>query len=186
MGIRRVPLLPAAALALVAIAVAGPAAADRDPWPRPVPQVSVRPPAPPKNVTVGPRVSVPRVRTWRSPSPHVSIKVRGGKRPAKPAITLPHVTVYRGGVCTGGVQVGECPRKRPHRAHRPPPPPRATPVRIPTPSPTPSPKATPGSRFQRAMAEPARRKSPMATVLVMAVVVTAITSTTAVAFRSRR
>ncbi|MEV1178687.1 hypothetical protein [Nonomuraea sp. NPDC049784] len=180
MGVRRAPLLLAAALA--ALAVAGPAAADREPWPRPVPQVSVRPPAPPKGVTVGPTVSVPRVRTWRSPAPGVSISMPPGKRRAAPAVTLPHVTVYRDGVCTSRVQVGECPRKVPRPVRRPVP--WMAPVLMPTPTSTP--KATPRAHFQRAAAAPTRRKSPMTTVLVMAVLVSAITSTTAVAFRSRR
>ncbi|MEQ4724509.1 hypothetical protein [Nonomuraea sp. B19D2] len=184
MGVRRAPLLLAAAL--VAVAVAGPAAADRGPWPRPVPQVSVRPPAPPKGVTVGPTVSVPRVRAWRSPVPGVSISVPPRERGAAPAVTLPRVTIYPDGVCTGRVQVGECPRKGPRRLRRPVP--WVTPVHVPSPAPTPAPtpKATPRAPFRRAGAGPSRRQSPLTTVLVMAVLVSAITSTTAVAFRSRR
>ncbi|MEW1846782.1 hypothetical protein AB0392_53280 [Nonomuraea angiospora] len=187
MGVRRAPLLFAVALA--AVTVAGPAAADGVPWPRPVPQVTVRPPAPPKNVTVGPTVKVPRVRTRRSPGPKVSISVPPRKRWAPPAVVLPHVTVYRDGVCTADVQVGECPRKRAGRV-RPSAPwtaPMPVPVPTPTPKKTPKPKAiVPLTRYQRAAAGPSRRKSPLNTVLVMTVVVSAITSTTAVAFRSRR
>ncbi|MFI7127165.1 hypothetical protein ACIBQ1_15825 [Nonomuraea sp. NPDC050153] len=187
MGVRRAPLLFAAALA--ALAVAGPAAADGVPWPRPVPHVTVRPPAPPKGVTVGPTVSVPRVRTRRSPRPKVSISVPPRKGPGPPAIVLPHVTVYRDGVCMREVQVGQCPRRRAGRVR--PPAPWTAPVRVPAPKKTPKkkpePKATvPLTRYQRAEAGPARRKSPLNTVLVMTVVVSAITSTTAVAFRSRR
>ncbi|MGW0203170.1 hypothetical protein [Nonomuraea sp. NPDC003201] len=188
MGVRRAPLL--FAIALAAVTVAGPAAADGVPWPRPVPRVTVRPPAPPappKNVTVGPTVTVPRVRTRRSPRPKVSISVPPRKRWAPPAVVLPHVTVYRDGVCTADVQVGECPRRRAGRVR--PSAPWAAPVPVPTPTPTKTPKpkaAVPLTRFQRASAGPSRRKSPLNTVLVMTVVVSAITSTTAVAFRSRR
>ncbi|MEV4110209.1 hypothetical protein [Nonomuraea sp. NPDC049695] len=184
MGLRRAPLLLAVALA--AVAVAGPAAADRGPWPHPVPRVSVRPPAPPKGVTVGPTVSVPRVRTWRKPVPGVSISMPPGRR-AVPKVTVPGVTIYLGGVCTGRVQVGECPRKVPHQVphqvRRPVP--WTTPVRAPTPVPTP--KVTPRAPLRRQVAaSPSRRRSPISTVLVMTVLVSAITSTTAVAFRSRR
>ncbi|MET9244826.1 hypothetical protein [Nonomuraea sp. NPDC003709] len=189
MGVRRAPLLFAVALA--AVTVAGPAAADGVPVPRPVPRVTVRPPAPPappKNVTVGPTVTVPRVRTRRSPRPKVSISVPPRKRWAPPAVVLPHVTVYRDGVCTAEVHVGECPRRRAGRVR--PSAPWAAPVPVPTPTPTkttPKPKAAvPLTRYQRAAAGPSRRKSPLNTVLVMTVVVSAITSTTAVAFRSRR
>ncbi|MFI6737523.1 hypothetical protein ACIBI9_31755 [Nonomuraea sp. NPDC050451] len=185
MGVRRAPLLFAVALA--AVTVAGPAAADGVPWPRPVPQVTVRPPAPPKNVTVGPTVTVPRVRTRRWPRPKVSISVPPRKRWAPPAVVLPDVTVYRDGVCTAEVQVGECPRRRAGRVR--PSAPWVAPVPVPTPTPkkTPKPKATvPLTRYQHAEAGPSRRKSPLNTVLVMTVVVSAITSTTAVAFRSRR
>ncbi|MET7333200.1 hypothetical protein [Nonomuraea sp. NPDC005650] len=187
MGVRRAPLLFAAALA--AMAVAGPAAADGVSWPRPVPHVTVRPPTPPKGVTVGPTVSVPRVRTRRSPRPKVSISVPPRKGPGPPAIVLPHVTVYRDGVCTGEVHVGQCPRRKAVRVR--PPAPWTPPVRVPAPEKkpkkTPEPKAAvPMSRYQRAVAAPARRKSPIGTVLVMTVLVSAITSTTAVAFRSRR
>ncbi|MFG1705723.1 hypothetical protein ACFLIM_21250 [Nonomuraea sp. M3C6] len=176
MAVRRAPLLLAAAL--LAAGAAGPAAADREP--RPVPQVSVRPPAPPKGVTVGPRVSVPRVKTWRKPVPGVSISVPPAKRRAAPEVTLPQVTVYRDAVCTGRVVVGECPRRRPHTAPRLPAP-RATPFRTPTPTPT----VTPRSHVKR-LAAPPRRKNPMTTVLLTVVLVTAIASTTAVAFGSRR
>ncbi|MFC5829842.1 hypothetical protein [Nonomuraea insulae] len=57
----------------------------------------------------------------------------------------------------------------------------------PTPAPTPTPSRTPSARAHVERAEPPqRRRNPMNTVLVSVVLVTAITSTTAVAFRSRR
>ncbi|MEV0235405.1 hypothetical protein [Nonomuraea sp. NPDC050786] len=185
MGVRRAPLLLAVALAALTVA-AGPAAADRGPWPHPVPRVSVRPPAPPKGVTVGPTVSVPRVRTWRKPVPGVSISMPPGRRRAAPAVTVPHVTIYPGGVCAGRVQVGECSRRVPHQVRRPVP--RTTPVRAPAPVPTPkvTPRVTPRAPVRQVAAAPSRRRSPIATVLVMTVLVSAITATTAVAFRARR
>ncbi|WP_345571269.1 hypothetical protein [Nonomuraea rosea] len=189
MAVRRAPLLLAAALFAVCASV--PASADREPRrPDPVPAVTVRPPAPPKGVTVGPRVSVPKVRTWRSPVPRVSISVPPARRRAKPKVTLPHVTVYQDAVCTGRVVVGECPRKQPREAPRPAP--RATPMRlqpapavVPVPLPSPDPTPTARSHVKR-FASPGRRKNPMTSVLLTVVLVTAITSTTAVAFRSRR
>ncbi|MEO3868044.1 hypothetical protein ABGB18_04350 [Nonomuraea sp. B12E4] len=186
MAVRRAPLLLAAAL--LAAGAAGPATAEREP--RPVPRVSVRPPAPPappKGVTVGPRVSVPRVKTWREPVPRVSISVPPSARRHAPKVRLPRVTVYRDAVCMGQVVVGECPRKRPRRAAPGLPGPRVTPFRIPTPTPSPTPtRVVPARSHVMAPAAWGRRRNPLATVLLTVVVVTAISSTTAVAFRARR
>ncbi|MFC4007231.1 hypothetical protein ACFOY2_08365 [Nonomuraea purpurea] len=162
------------------------------PSPPPVPKVTVRPrpPAPPKGVTARRgKATVPRVVTERSPSPKVSISMPAARRPALPKVTLPHVTVYRDGLCAGGVTVGECPRTRPRAPQRAQP----APVILPTPevslspTPTPTPTLTPSirSHVKRAM-PPARRENPLGTLLVMVVVVTAIASTAAVAFGARR
>ncbi|WP_206059346.1 hypothetical protein, partial [Nonomuraea zeae] len=148
--------------------------------------------APPQRVTVGPRVSVPKVRTWRSPVPGVSISVPPARRRAAPKVALPHVTVYRDAVCTSRVVVGDCSRKRSREAHRLPS--RSVPTAMPArPSPTPTvvrvppPSQMPVARSRaQQIASPGRRKNPMTSVLVTVVIVTAITSTTAVAFRSRR
>ncbi|TMR89260.1 hypothetical protein [Nonomuraea basaltis] len=195
MGLGRAPLLLAAAL--VALSAAGPAAADREPRPGlpqasvvpkafAVPKPSVRPPAAPRKVSVD--GSVPGVSVWRLPVPGVSISVRQGKRRPVPKVTVPGMTIYQGSVCGDRVQVGECPRRRPREIPRPVPG-RAVPVRVPaptlTPTPTPTSKVTPPIRAEQA-APPVRRKNPLATVLVMVVLVSAIASTTAVAFGSRR
>ncbi|TMR04984.1 hypothetical protein ETD86_53345 [Nonomuraea turkmeniaca] len=194
---RRTPLL--LAVGLVAIGAAGPAAADRE---RPpgglpevsvtipevvIPKVSVRPPKAPRNVSVN--GSVPGVKVWRSPVPGVSIAGRRpGKRRPVPKVTVPGMTIYQDAVCGERVQVGECPRDRPRVQPRPVAQ-RATPVRVPSPSPspkpTPSPTATSRVRIKQVMLPP-RRDNPLGTVLVMVVLVSAIASTTAVAFRSRR
>ncbi|MEU6711983.1 hypothetical protein ABZ897_10960 [Nonomuraea sp. NPDC046802] len=158
----------------------------------PVPKVTVRPrpPAPPKGVTARRgKATVPRVVTERSPSPRVSISMPHARRPALPKVTLPHVTVYRDGLCAGGVTVGECPRTRPRTPQRAQPAPviLPTPALSPSPTPTPTPTPTPSLRahVKRAM-PPARRENPLGTLLVMVVVVTAIASTAAVAFGARR
>ncbi|HEX4818366.1 MAG TPA: hypothetical protein VFV66_36980 [Nonomuraea sp.] len=175
-------------------------------WPRglpsrvAVPTVSVRSPAPPRNVSTD--GSVPGVSVWRSPVPGVSIKGRPGKRRPVPEVTVPGMTIYPGAVCGGRVTVGECPRERPRP--RPtleprPKPRRAQPARLPTltpapvpvpartppPTPAPTPKATPPARAEQE-APPTRRKNPLGTVLMMVVLVTTIAFTTAVAFRARR
>lgn len=194
MGIRRAPLLLTAAL--VAIGAAGPAAADLEPWPRgvpstwsavpktPVPEVSVRPPAAPRKVSVD--GSVPGVSVWRSPVPGVSIAGRPGKRRLVPKVTVPGMTIFQESVCGDRVQVGECPRGRPRPALRPELL-RAAPAHVPAPSPTPAPapRATPPVRAKEAV-RPPRRPNPLGTVLVMVVLVTTIASTTAIAFGSRR
>ncbi|MEV0389264.1 hypothetical protein [Nonomuraea sp. NPDC050643] len=190
MGVRRAPLLLAAAL--LAAMAAGPAAAEPDPWP--VPRISVRPPEPPKGVTVGPRVRVPRVSVQSSPVPRVSIAMPKRKRRATPKVTVPHVTVYPDGVCTGEVQVGECPRRAPRTVHRAVPPAGPVLVPAPAPAPAPSPEPTPEEptpkatvRGQAKRLEPRpRRRNPMTSVALTVVLVTAITSTTAVAFKARR
>lgn len=169
----------------------------RVPSPRPVPKVSVRPPAPPKGVTVGPTVKVPRVSVRRAPRPKVSISIPNVNRRARPKITLPQVTIYPDGVCSGAgagaVAVGECPRRRSRAEARKvvPPAPPASPVRpvrvSPPPDPTPTPTATPSTRSHvKRLEPPARRGNPLNTVLLTVVLVTAITSTTAVAFRRTR
>ncbi|GAA1693813.1 hypothetical protein GCM10009733_107040 [Nonomuraea maheshkhaliensis] len=159
----------------------------RVPSPRPVPKVSVRPPVPPKGVTVGPTVKVPRVSVRRAPRPKVSISIPNVNRRAAPEITLPHVTIYPDGVCSGAVEVGECPRRRSRAEARevvPPAPPASLvePVRVPPP-PTPTPSAR--SHVKR-LEPPARRGNPLNTVLLTVALVTAISSTTAVAFRRTR
>ncbi|WP_188193354.1 hypothetical protein [Nonomuraea sp. SYSU D8015] len=194
------PLLIAAGL--VVIGVAGPAAADPEPWPRGVPsassvvpepvvrkpavpdKLSVRPPAAPKKVS--PDGSVPGVRVWRSPVPGVSIAGRPGKRRPVPKVTVPGMTIFRDAVCGIRVQVGRCPRGKARLSPWP-----VSPVRVPSPSPSPSPTPTPSPKatprvHAKEVAPPPRRKNPLATVLVMVVLVTAIASTTAVAFGSRR
>ncbi|UBU17608.1 hypothetical protein [Nonomuraea gerenzanensis] len=159
--------------------------------PRPVPRVSVRRPAPPQRVTVGPTVKVPRVSTRRSPDPEVSISMPRAKRRAAPEVTVPQVTVFPDGVCAGGVVLGDCPRDRPRPVPRVVAPP-VVPVRVlPSPSPSPSPTPvvtpTPSSRPRVQRAEPpGRRRNPLNSVMLTVVLVTAITSTTAVAFRARR
>ncbi|MEV5504308.1 hypothetical protein AB0M50_53785 [Nonomuraea fuscirosea] len=163
----------------------------RVPSPRPVPKVSVRPPAPPKGVTVGPTVKVPRVSVRRAPRPKVSISIPNVNRRARPKITLPQVTIYPDGVCSGAVAVGECPRRRSRAEARkvvPPAPPASPvrPVRV-SPPPDPTPTATPSTRSHvKRLEPPARRGNPLNTVLLTVVLVTAITSTTAVAFRRTR
>ncbi|MET8866810.1 hypothetical protein ABZW11_28035 [Nonomuraea sp. NPDC004580] len=160
------------------------------PKPRPVPKVSVRPPAPPKRVRVGRDVRVPRVWVQSSPRPRVSIAMPDAKRHAAPKVTVPHVTVYPDGLCAGDVQLGECPRGRPRQVQRGVPP--LVPAEVvlpptPTLTPTPTPSPTPSARSHVIRAEPAeRRRNPLSTVLLTVVLVTAITSTTAVAFRARR
>lgn len=210
---RHAPLLLVAAL--LAIAVGVPAAAAQNPppmpgtggwngrmpdsgragWPRGVPRGPARPvmpsvrppvrPAPPKRVTVGPTVKVPKVSVRRTPGPRVSIAVPGGNRRADPAVTLPHVTIYPGGVCAAKarseVQIGECPRAR---RRVPVPVPLVGPVQPPTVTPTP--KKTPLAYNRPVLFEKQRRRpNPLGSVLLTVVVVTAITSTTAVAFRAR-
>ncbi|WP_143021989.1 hypothetical protein [Nonomuraea maritima] len=205
------PLLLVAAL--IAIAVGVPAAAAQNPppmpgtggwngrmpdsgraaWPRGVPRGPARPvmpsvrapvrPAPPKRVTVGPTVKVPKVSVRRTPGPRVSIAVPGGNRRADPAVTVPHVTIYPGGVCAekarSEVQIGECPRGRRRVAV-----PLVGPVQPPTVTPTP--KKTPVAHDRLVLpAQQKRRPNPLGTVLLTVVVVTAISSTTAVAFRAR-
>ncbi|MEO3801754.1 hypothetical protein [Nonomuraea sp. B1E8] len=191
MAFRRVPLLLAAALLVAGVTgadVSG-AAADRAPWPGPAPRVTVRAPVPPKGVTARPgRVTVPKVSARRRPVPRVSISVPPRQRRAAPQVALPRVTVYRDGLCTGGVRVGECPRGRVRVAPRPVP--QAGPVRVPTltpaPSPTPTPSVSGWAGARRPLPPPGRRDNPLGGVLLTVVLVTAITSTTAVAFRSRR
>lgn len=175
----------------VVVPMAGQVAVDHPvPGPRRVPKVTVRPPAPPEGVTVGPRVKVPRVMVQRSPRPRVSISMPPGKRRAAPEVTVPQVTVYPDGVCVGGVRVGPCPRRK-ARLKRPEAPP-VVPVTAlvpppPIPAPTPTPSRTPSARAHVERVEPPqRRRNPMNTVLLSVVLVTAITSTTAVAFRARR
>ncbi|MEV5890448.1 hypothetical protein [Nonomuraea fuscirosea] len=163
----------------------------RVPSPRPVPKVSVRPPTPPKGVTVGPTVKVPRVSVRRAPRPEVSISIPNANRRARPKITLPQVTIYPDGVCSGAVAVGECPRRRSRAEARkvvPPAPPASPvrPVRVPPP-PDATPTSTPSARSHvKRLEPPARRGNPLNTVLLTVVLVTAITSTTAVAFRRTR
>jgi hypothetical protein len=149
-----------------------------------LPKVSVRPPTPPRHVpTDG---SVPGVSVWRSPVPGVSIAGRPGKRPV-PKVTVPGMTIYEDAVCGQRVQVGRCPQRIPRQAPR-----HSAPARkaarapaTPALTPPPSPIVTP--RLQARKPEPpARRRNPLGTVLVMVVLVTAITSTTAVAFGARR
>ncbi|WP_378788245.1 hypothetical protein ACFMQL_30605 [Nonomuraea fastidiosa] len=157
--------------------------------PRPVPKTSVRPPAPPKRVTVGPKVRVPRVWVQSSPRPRVSISMPRAKRNAAPQVTVPQVTVYPDGLCAGDVHLGECPRGRPGPVPRAVPAPPA-PVRVPAPAPTrtptPTPSPTPSARSHALQIKPAeRRPNPLGTVLLTVALVTAITSTTAVAFRAR-
>ncbi|WP_220448298.1 hypothetical protein, partial [Nonomuraea diastatica] len=86
------------------------------------------------------------------------------------------------------VRVGQCPRGRARVAPRPVP--RARPVRVPslTPAPSPSPtrSASGWAGARRPLPPPGRRDNPLGGVLLTVVLVTAITSTTAVAFRSRR
>ncbi|MEV4568886.1 hypothetical protein AB0K12_34375 [Nonomuraea sp. NPDC049419] len=160
------------------------------PKPQPVPKVSVRPPAPPKRVRVGRDVRVPRVWVQSSPRPRVSIAMPDAKRHAAPKVTVPQVTVYPDGLCAGDVQLGECPRGRPRQVQRGVPP--LVPAEVvlpptPTLTPTPTPSPTPSSRSRVIRAEPAeRRRNPLSSVLLTVVLVTAITSTTAVAFRARR
>ncbi|MEU8395052.1 hypothetical protein AB0C28_07685 [Nonomuraea sp. NPDC048892] len=161
----------------------------RVPSPRPVPKVSVRPPVPPKGVTVGPTVKVPRVSVRRAPRPKVSISIPNVNRRAAPEITLPHVTIYPDGVCSGAVEVGECPRRRSRAEARkvvPPAPPASLvePVRVPPP-PTPTPTPSARSHVKR-LEPPARRDNPLNTVLLTVALVTVISSTTAVAFRRTR
>ncbi|MFC7108345.1 hypothetical protein ACFQQB_52805 [Nonomuraea rubra] len=127
--------------------------------------------------------------TRRSPDPKVSISMPRGKRRAAPEVTVPQVTVFPDGVCAGGVVLGECPRGRPQAAPRAVAPP-VVPVLVqppPSPTPIPTPTPTPSSRRHVRQAEPPeRRRNPMNTVLLTVVLVTAITATTAVAFRARR
>ncbi|NBE97914.1 hypothetical protein GUY59_32850, partial [Nonomuraea sp. K271] len=56
----------------------------------------------------------------------------------------------------------------------------------PTPSPSPTPSASVRAGARRPLPLPGRRGNPLGGVLLTVVLVTAITSTTAVAFRSRR
>ncbi|TDE30953.1 hypothetical protein E1295_40505, partial [Nonomuraea mesophila] len=121
-AVRRAALLLAAAVLMGGVTgadVSG-AAADRAPWPGPAPRVTVRAPAPPKGVTARPgRVTVPKVSARHRPRPKVSISVPPRQRRASPQVALPQVTVYRDGLCTDGVRVGECPRGRARVAPRP-------------------------------------------------------------------
>jgi hypothetical protein len=122
----------------------------------------------------------------------VSIAMPDAKRHAAPKVTVPQVTVYPDGLCAGDVQLGECPRGRPRQVQRGMPPLVPAEVVLPptptlTPTPTPTPSPTPSSRSHVIRAEPAeRRRNPLSSVLLTVVLVTAITSTTAVAFRARR
>ncbi|MGN9841941.1 hypothetical protein ACTMTI_27820 [Nonomuraea sp. H19] len=184
MGVRRAPLMLAAAL--VALSAAGPAAADPEPPSElTVGPPSVRPPVPPRKVPVDRGGSVPGVKVWRSPDPGVSISARPtGKRRPAPKVAVPGMTIYEGAVCGERVQIGQCPRGVPHLAPR-----RAAPVPAPapTPSPTPTPTPTVTSRVHSKPVAPApRRAHPLKTLLVMVVLVTAIAGTTAVAFGARR
>ncbi|MGI5291305.1 hypothetical protein ACQEVF_49470 [Nonomuraea polychroma] len=195
----RTPLL--LAVGLVAIGAAGPAAADRERPPGGMPEVSVmipgvsvvipeasvRPPAPPRKISMD--GSVPGVKVWRSPVPGVSIAGRRpGKRRPVPKVAVPGMTIYPGAVCGERVRVGECPR--PRAAPRPDPR-RMTAVRVPSPSPTatatppPTPTATSRVRVKQVLPPP-RRTNPLGNVLVMVVLVSVIASTTAVAFGTRR
>ncbi|MEU8319056.1 hypothetical protein AB0C33_11855 [Nonomuraea sp. NPDC048881] len=243
MGVRRAPLLLAAAL--LAASAAGPAAADLQ---SPVPgTVRVRPsqlPSPGITIHGGrgrdgrtgpvvsvpgaqiwddpePVVSVPGAQIWDAPEPHASVSTRPGGRAPRTGAPVPRVSIGPGSVCvygpSGSVEVGDChvrpsppppppPRSSPRPTPRPTPPstpphtprpvhhptPRpvrvAPPVRVPVQEVTPTPKPTPTVAMHKRVKQlqaPPRRKNPLGTVLVMVVLVTAIASTTAVAFRAR-
>ncbi|MFI9591598.1 hypothetical protein [Nonomuraea sp. NPDC052265] len=238
MGVRRAPLLLAAAL--LAASAVGPAAADLQP---PAPGTGhARPPhVPEPGITIhgepvsdgrsGPVVSVPGVaiwddprpvvsvpgaRIWDGPRPRASMPTRPGGRSPRTGAPVPHVSIGPDSVCVygpgGGVEVGDChvrpsppppppPPPPPRSSPRPVPPPtprpvprhtprpvRAAPVPVPvpevTPTPTPTPTVAARRRIKQIQALP-RRKNPLGTVLIMVVLVTAIASTTAVAFRAR-
>ncbi|MGW2222820.1 hypothetical protein ACWCSD_48170 [Nonomuraea sp. NPDC001684] len=240
MGVRRAPLLLAAAL--LAASAAGPAAADlQSPAPG---AVRVRPSQlPSPGITIhggrgrdgrtGPVVSVPGAQIWDGPGPVVSVpgaqirddpeprasvSTRPGGRAPRTGAPVPRVSIGPGSVCvygpSGSVEVGDChvrpspppPRSSPRPTPRPTPPstpphtprpvhhpaPRpvrvAPPVRVPVQEVAPTSKPTPAVAMHKRVKQfqaPPRRKNPLGTVLVMVVLVTAIASTTAVAFRAR-
>ncbi|MGW4407637.1 hypothetical protein ACWEJ6_26685 [Nonomuraea sp. NPDC004702] len=135
----------------------------------PVPRVSIGP----GSVCVyGPSGSVEvgdcHVRPSPPPSPPPRSSPRPTPRPTPPS-TPPHTP-----------RPVHHPKPRPVRV--------APPVRVPVQEVTPTPKPTPTVAMHKRVKQfqaPPRRKNPLGTVLVMVVLVTAIASTTAVAFRAR-
>ncbi|MEU1393767.1 MULTISPECIES: hypothetical protein [unclassified Nonomuraea] len=233
MGVRRAPLLLAAAL--LAASAAGPAAADLQ---SPVSGMRVRPAqVPSPGITIhgrpvsdgrsGPVVWVPGAQIWDAPEPQASVSTRPGGRAPRTGVPAPRVSIGPDSVCvygpSGSVEVGDChvrpspppsppppppppPRSSPRPTPRPTPPPPpphtprpvhhptprpvrvAPPVRVPVQEVRPTPKPTPAVMVRKRIKQvqaPPRRKNPLGTVLVMVVLVTAIASTTAVAFRVR-
>ncbi|MFI7419927.1 hypothetical protein [Nonomuraea sp. NPDC049684] len=169
MGVRRAPLLLAAAL--LAASAAGPAAADLQP---PAPgTVRVRPTQlPSPGITIhggrgrdgrtGPVVSVPGAQIWDDPGPVVSVpgaqirdaqeprgsvSERPGGRVPRTGAPVPRVSIGPGSVCvygpSGSVEVGDCHVRPSPPPPPPPPPPRSSPRPTPRPTPPSTPPRTP-------------------------------------------